>query len=85
MPPPAREEAKQKTRRAPTKPKRVNELEQLELRIGQQEKRVKELEAKLAEDWSEMDLLSAHTAAREELQGLLERWEVLFAEVQASP
>jgi hypothetical protein len=27
-----------------------------------------------------MDLLASYTAGREELDGLLERWEVLFAE-----
>jgi hypothetical protein len=29
-----------------------------------------------------MDLLASYTAGREELDGLLERWEVLFAEAQ---
>ncbi|MGI8973338.1 MAG: ribosomal protection-like ABC-F family protein [Gaiella sp.] len=80
-----REEPKQKTRRGPAKPKRVTELEHLETRIAQLERRVVELEAKLAEDWTDMDVLASHTASREELQGLLERWEVLFAEAQASP
>jgi len=30
-----------------------------------------------------MDLLASYTAGREELDGLLARWEVLFAEAQA--
>ena len=30
-----------------------------------------------------MDLLASYTTAREELDGLLARWEVLFAEAQA--
>ena len=30
-----------------------------------------------------MDLLAAYTAGREELDALLARWEVLFAEAQA--
>jgi hypothetical protein len=29
-----------------------------------------------------MDLLASYTAAREELDGLLARWEALFAEAQ---
>ena len=39
--------------------------------------------ARLAENWTDMDLLAAYTASREELDGLLARWEVLFAEAQA--
>ena len=30
-----------------------------------------------------MDLLASYTSGREELDGLLARWEVLFAEAQA--
>ncbi len=30
-----------------------------------------------------MDLLASYTATREELDGLLAQWEVLFAEAQA--
>ena len=33
---------------------------------------------RLAGDWSDMDVLTAHRAARDELQKLLLRWEVLF-------
>jgi len=32
-----------------------------------------------------MDLLTAHRAARDELQELLARWEVLFEHTQRSP
>jgi hypothetical protein len=31
-----------------------------------------------------MDLLASYTAAREELDGLLAQWEVLFAEAQGA-
>ena len=31
-----------------------------------------------------MDLLASYTAGREELDSLLARWEILFAEAQAS-
>ena len=46
------------------------------------EARVAELEQKLATDWGDLELLSAHRAAREDLEALLKRWEALFAEVQ---
>ena len=45
---------------------------------------VAELERKLADDgWDDMDLLTAHRAARAELQSLLDRWETLFEQAQA--
>ena len=39
--------------------------------IAALEARVAELEGKLAEDWANMDVLSAHRAARDELKALL--------------
>ena len=39
-------------------------------------------ERRLAEDWGDVDLLAAHRATRDELQGLLERWETLFESAQ---
>ena len=42
-----------------------------------------ELERKLAEDWSNVDVLAAHKRSRDALQALLERWETLFEEAQA--
>ena len=41
------------------------------------------LEAQLAADWTDMDLLAAHRAARDELQAQLARWEELFEAAQA--
>ena len=64
-------------RRAPS------ELERLETRIAATETRVAELEGKLATDWTNMDVLAAHRAARDELTELLGRWEVLFEEPEA--
>jgi ATP-binding cassette subfamily F protein 3 len=64
-------------RRAPT------ELELLEARISATEARVVELEQSLASDWTNMDLLAAHRAARDELAELLGRWELLFEEPTA--
>ena len=37
-----------------------------------------ELERTLSDDWTNMDVLTAHRAARDELTALLARWEVLF-------
>jgi hypothetical protein len=39
---------------------------------------VAELERQLAEDWTNVELLSAHRAARDDLQALVERWESLL-------
>jgi ATP-binding cassette subfamily F protein 3 len=65
-------------RRTPT------ELELLEGEIAGVEARIAELERKLADDWSDMDVLGAHRAARDELVALLERWEVAFGEAQTT-
>ena len=64
-------------RRAPT------ELERVEASIATLERRVGDLEARLAEDWTDMDVLADHRAARDELQRLLVRWEELFEAAQA--
>jgi ATP-binding cassette subfamily F protein 3 len=66
----------------PAKPRVVKrqptELEQVEARIATLEKHVGQLEATLAEDWTNMDVLTQHRVARDELQSLLARWETLF-------
>jgi ATP-binding cassette subfamily F protein 3 len=64
-------------------PRRPSELEQVEASIAAAESRVTELERRLADDWSDMDTLAAHRAARDELQALLARWELLFEAAQA--
>jgi len=60
-----------------------SELERLEHTIASTETRVAALEAKLASDWTNMDVLAAHRAARDELAELLRCWEVLFEEPEA--
>jgi ATP-binding cassette subfamily F protein 3 len=60
-----------------------SELELLEAQIAATEARVEELERALASDWANMDALAAHRAARDTLQELLARWEVLFAEAES--
>jgi ATP-binding cassette subfamily F protein 3 len=68
------------------KPKRVRPagpttLELLELEISRAEQRIAELEAQLATDWTNVDLVSSHREAREDVAALLERWEALFETV----
>ena len=70
---------------APPRRRRNTELEQVEKRIAELETRVAELETRLAENWTDIDLLASYTAGRDELDGLLARWEVLFAEAQGEP
>jgi ATP-binding cassette subfamily F protein 3 len=77
--PPRKEPAKPRPRRPP----RPTELERLEGEIAQKEQAVAELERRLADDWSDVGTLAAHRHAREELQGLIARWERLFEEAQA--
>jgi len=64
--------------------KKPTQLELLEGQIAGVEARIAELERKLADDWSDMDVLGAHRAARDELVTLLERWEVAFGEAQTT-
>jgi hypothetical protein len=80
-PEPAKPRAKAK-RPAPTRA-RPSELERTEAEIAEREARIADLERKLAEDWSDADMVAAHRAARDELQSLLARWEQLFDQAQA--
>jgi ATP-binding cassette subfamily F protein 3 len=76
-----------KPRQARARPERTSptELELVEAGIAGVEARISELEGKLAGDWNDMDLLTAHRVGRDELQALLARWEVLFEDTQRSP
>ncbi|HEY7018088.1 MAG TPA: ATP-binding cassette domain-containing protein, partial [Gaiellaceae bacterium] len=84
-PPPAPAPAPRKEKPKPRRerPPRPSELEQLESRISLQEEAVADLERQLADDWSDVERLAAHRAARDELQSLISRWEALFEEAQA--
>jgi ATP-binding cassette subfamily F protein 3 len=62
---------------------RPSELERVEAAIADQEQAVAELEERLAANWSDVDTLAAHRAARDELQTLLARWEQLFEQAGA--
>ncbi len=78
QPPPKAPKPKrsQKARR-PTAPA-PTPVELVELEIARSEQRIAELERRLAEDWTDVDLLASHRAARDDLAALLERWEALF-------
>jgi ATP-binding cassette subfamily F protein 3 len=78
------ETSRRKPRPERPQPRRRSELEQVEARIAEQEETVAGLERKLADDWGDLELLTAHRAARDELQSLLDRWETLFEQAQAS-
>src|SRR5215210_6421836 len=74
---------KPKAKVAPAKQKGPTALELLERDIQRQEEAVADLERQLSEDWGNAELLRAHRAARDELHGLLGRWEKLFETSQA--
>src|ERR687888_1225658 len=82
-PPPAEPEPKPEKapRSKPTSPKPRSgptQLERVEAQVAAAEAKVAELETRLADDWSDVETLTAHRLARDELQSLLARWEQLF-------
>jgi ATPase subunit of ABC transporter with duplicated ATPase domains len=82
-PPKQRTEKEKPERPKPQRPsKRPSELEQIETSIQARELELAELEQRLAEDWGDVETLAAHKVARDDLQGLLERWEQLFESAQ---
>jgi ATP-binding cassette subfamily F protein 3 len=83
--PPAVERAKPapKPQAAKAKQRRPSALTLIEAEIATREAEVAELEKKLAEDWTNVDVLAAHKRSRDALTALLERWEQLFEQAQA--
>jgi ATP-binding cassette subfamily F protein 3 len=81
-PAPRKERAAKPRPARPARPK-PTPLELIEAEIARSEARVAELETKLADDWTDVDLLAAHRAARDGLQTLLDRWERLFEQAGA--
>ena len=80
------EEPPPKPKKVSSKPPRAiqavaNPLGELEAEIEEKERAIAELEASLAEDWTDADRVAAHRRARDELHALLERWESLLDEV----
>jgi len=72
-----------KQRKTQPKPRpRATDLERIEAQIAERETAVADLERRLAEDWNDVETLAAHRQARDELQGLLQRWEAMFERAQ---
>jgi ATP-binding cassette subfamily F protein 3 len=80
---PAAEKPRKPKPARPTRPKQT-ELDRVEAAIAGREAEIAELERRLAEDWTDVDLVAAHRAARDELQRLMTRWEELFEASQAT-
>jgi len=74
--------AKPTPARPKAKAKRPSELDRLEAEIAGREAEIAGLERRLAEDWRDVDVIAAHRRARDELTGLLSRWEQLFEAAQ---
>src|SRR3954464_13307942 len=77
-PPVERARPAPKPRAPKAKPRRSSALERIEAEIAVREAEGAELEKKLAEDWTDVDVLAAHKRSRDALTALLERWEQLF-------
>ena len=77
----AAEAARSRSRRAPAAG--PTPLELVEHEIARSEERVADLERQLAEDWTNVDLVAAHRAARDDLAALLTRWERSSREAQS--
>jgi hypothetical protein len=84
-PPPKRKPKPGPPKERPPKerPPAATPLELVEREVERAEERIAELERRLAEDWADTELVSAHRAAREDLEALLHRWELLFEQAQA--
>src|SRR5262249_50446207 len=80
---PVVEAAKAQKPKPRTEVRRPTELERVETRIGELERHIVSLENDLAADWTDMDTLTSHRAARDELKTQLARWEELFTQEQS--
>jgi ATP-binding cassette, subfamily F, member 3 len=83
---PAPEPTPKPRRERPTRPPKTQPtaLELVEAEVARAEARIAELEGRLAVDWGDVDLLTAHREARADLEALLRRWEALFEESGSS-
>ncbi len=63
--------------------KRPRAIVELEAAIETKESEVAELERRLAGDWANVEAAAAYRHAREELEALLARWELLFDQTSA--
>jgi ATP-binding cassette subfamily F protein 3 len=76
-PAPAAPTPKREKPKRPPKPK-TTPIELVEAEVARAEARVAELERRLADDWHDAALVAAHRDARDDLAGLISRWEALF-------
>jgi ATP-binding cassette subfamily F protein 3 len=76
-PPPPPPKAKREKPKRPVKAQ-PTALELVEAEVARAEERVNDLERKLAENWGDVALLTAHKEARDDLAALITRWESLF-------
>ncbi len=74
----AKPAAPKKERLQRQRPRGPTPVELVEREIARTEARVADLELRLADDWTNVDLVAAHRAARDDLTALLSRWERLF-------
>jgi ATP-binding cassette, subfamily F, member 3 len=65
------------------RPKAPAPIDLVEREIARTETRIADLERQIADDWTNVDLVNAHRAARDDLTALLARWEDLFEQAQA--
>ena len=65
----------------PTTKSGPDRLAAVEAEVEAAERRVAELEARLAEDWEDAEVIASHKRARDDLQDLLAQWETLLEEV----
>src|SRR6202011_1790175 len=65
-PPPSTAPVRRKPKPVPATQAQPNELERVEAEISEREQAVAELERRLAADWSDVETLTAHRAARDE-------------------
>jgi cell division protein FtsB len=75
--------SKKGTKAPPAVAKRPRAIVKLEAEIEAKEREVAELERALAGDWANVDAAAAYRRAREELEGLIARWEQLFEQTSA--
>jgi ATP-binding cassette subfamily F protein 3 len=77
-PEPAKPAAPRREKPKRERPPGPTPVELVEREIARSEERIADLEQKLAGDWTNVDLVAAHRAARDDLEALLARWESLF-------
>ncbi len=83
VPPPPPKPPRERPKR-PERPK-PSALELVEAEVERAEARLADVERRLAEDWSDTQLVAAHKRARDELDTLLSRWEALFQASGSTP